>query len=97
LLLHYDFEQSPEQVGSEIHVQDQSDHSLAGTVFGGALHVNAAAVGNGAFLFDGIDDYIQVNSDMTGLLNQGGPFTVSLWVNSEELLPPAEIEARGPK
>lgn len=96
LLLYYDFEELPQLVGLEILVPDASGNALDGTVFGGAQRITDAAVGNGAFSFNGTNGYIQVNSDTAGLLDQGGPFTVSLWVNSDELIPPPAIEARSP-
>ena len=79
LVLHYDFEDDP----TITHVViDRTGNGNNGVVYGDVTRIHQSQVGKGAYKFDGNGDYIQVPA--SSLLDTPR-FTVSLWIQSDEL------------
>ncbi|MDD4068709.1 MAG: prepilin-type N-terminal cleavage/methylation domain-containing protein [Bacteroidales bacterium] len=60
--------------------------SNTGTLYGTnglpQLRPSSECVSDGCLLFDGVDDYMSMNSNSQGL-NNGSSFTLTIWVNSQ--------------
>jgi hypothetical protein len=64
------------------NVQDASGAGNHGTVSGAVLTADPLSVANQAYVFDGIDDYIDIGNSST--LKPSLPLTLTLWVRVDE-------------
>jgi len=73
-------------------VYDYSDAQNNGTTKNNITYDGTGGVWDGAFEFDGVDDYVIVSDDNT--LDTGATFTVSFWANPTEDTQPGGIVAK---
>ena len=66
------------------NAQDGSGNGNHGTVNGATLTTDRFGNQNGAYDFDGVNDYVDLG-DMSAYIDNLGQFTLSYWVNSELL------------
>ena len=66
---------------------DESGNGNDGTVYGATLTEDRLGKANSAYSFDGVDDYILVNHDIS--INFSEAISISIWVK------PIEIPTRG--
>jgi len=66
---------------NETHVKDVSKYGNNGTLVGGATY-NVSGKYGGAGLFDGVNDYVRVDSSPTHNIGASIDFTISAWVNT---------------
>ncbi len=77
LILHWQFEESNGNI-----VSDSSGNNLDGALSNGPVWDNNAMIGNGALTFDGVNDYVSVDSP--DLDFGADDFTVAIWVKKLE-------------
>ncbi len=79
LVLMMNFDNRSALGENDAHVFDASINQNNGTVYG--ANFNSSGKYNGAFDFDGVDDYINAGNDSS--LNITENITISVWINSD--------------
>ncbi|MCW8820853.1 MAG: Ig-like domain-containing protein, partial [Sulfurovum sp.] len=77
LILHWQFEENSGTIAA-----DSSGNNLDGTLYNGPVWDNDAAVGTRALAFDGVNDYVSVDSPALDF--GSNDFTVAIWVKKLE-------------
>ncbi len=77
LVLHWKFEETSGTIA-----RDSSGNNLNGALYNDPVWDSNAAVGNGALTFDGINDYVSVDSPALDFGSED--FTVAIWVKKLE-------------
>jgi len=84
MVLYYHFNNQSEFGENDTHVYDFSGKGNNGTVIGGAVwNSSGGYLGDGAFEFDGVNDYIHVSdSEELSPWNNGNVSTFSMWIKT---------------
>ena len=77
--------QSSGSAGGPGNILDISGNGRSGSLTNGAYYNSGTASAGGAFVFDGINDYIQTN--YTQNVPAGSSFTIGVWVNGQSFSP----------
>jgi len=90
MVLYYHFNNQSAYGENDTYVYDFSGNGKNGSVIGGAVHNNTGGfLQDGAFQFDGVDDY--VNLSVNTWLNTTNNWTITGWVNFNNVTLPQAI------